>query len=56
MSLVVSWSCRLVHAAYQASEADIGVSITSVFNKLNGIEINTSDQLVRYAVELFKGT
>ena len=51
MSLVVLGSHRSVHAAYQASEADIGVSITSVYNKLNGIELNTSAQLVRYAVE-----
>jgi hypothetical protein len=49
MSLVVLGSHRSVHAAYQASEADIGVSITSVYNKLNGIEVNTSAQLVRYA-------
>ncbi len=51
MSLVVFGSHRSVHSAYQASEEDIGVSITSVYNKLNGIEINTSAQLVRYAVE-----
>jgi len=51
MSLVVLGSHRSVHAAYQASEEDIGVSITSVYNKLNGIEVNTSAKLVRYAVE-----
>ena len=51
MTLVVLGSHRSVHAAYQASEADIGVSITSVYNKLNGIEVNTSAQLVRYAIE-----
>ena len=51
MALVVLGSHRSVHSAYQASEADTGVSITSVYNKLNGIEINTSAQLVRYAVE-----
>ena len=28
---------------------DIGVSITSVYNKLNDIEVNTSAELVRYA-------
>ena len=51
VSLVVLGSHRSVHAAYQASQEDIGVSITSVYNKLNGIETNTSAQLVRYAVE-----
>jgi hypothetical protein len=50
MSKVVLGSHRSVHAAYQASEEDIGVSITSVYNKLNGIEAHTSAQLVRYAV------
>ena len=49
MSKVVLGSHRSVHAAYQASEEDIGVSITSVYNKLNGIEAHTSAQLVRYA-------
>ena len=50
MSLVVLRSHRSVHAGYQASEADIGVSITSVYNKLNGIEVNTSAELVRHAI------
>jgi hypothetical protein len=49
MSQVVHGSHRSVHAAYQASKEDICVSITSVYNKLNGIEIETSAQLVRYA-------
>jgi len=31
-----------VHAAYQHSEDVIGVSVTSVYKKLNGIEIGTS--------------
>ncbi|MDZ7580361.1 MAG: hypothetical protein U5R30_07010 [Deltaproteobacteria bacterium] len=49
MSKVVSGSHRSVHAAYQSSEEDIGVSITSVYNKQNGIEAHTLAQLVRYA-------
>jgi hypothetical protein len=49
MSQVVQGSHRSVHAAYQASKEDICVSITSVYNKLNGIETKTSAQLVRYA-------
>jgi hypothetical protein len=51
MSLVVSGSHKSVHAAYQASKEDISVSITSVYNKLNGIEPSTSAGLVRYATE-----
>jgi IS4 transposase len=38
-----------VHAAYQASKDEIAVSITSVYNKINGIEPKTSAELVRYA-------
>jgi hypothetical protein len=49
MSLVVHGRYRSVHAAYQASKEDICVSITSIYNKLNGIEPETSAELVRYA-------
>jgi hypothetical protein len=49
MSQVVLDSHRSVNAAYQASEGDIAVSVTSVYNKLNGIETKTSAELVRYA-------
>ncbi len=51
MSQVVLGSHKSVHSAYQASKEDISVSIASIYNKLNGIETNTSAQLVRYAVE-----
>ena len=51
MSQVVCGSRRSVHAAYQASTEDIGVSITSLYNKLNSIETNTSAELVRYAAK-----
>jgi IS4 transposase len=49
MSQVVRGSHPSVHATYQAKKEDIGVSITSVYNKLNGIEPNISANLVRYA-------
>jgi IS4 transposase len=49
MSQVVSGARKSVHAAYQASKEDICVSVTSVYNKLNGIEVKTSANLVRYA-------
>jgi len=50
-SLVVSGSHRSVHAAYQAKKEDVSVSITSVYNKLNGIEPSTSASLVLYAAQ-----
>jgi hypothetical protein len=49
MSQVVSSSCPSVHAAYQKSKEEISVSVTSLYNKLNCIEVNTSAELVRYA-------
>jgi len=49
MSQVVQGSQRSIHAAFQASIQDIGVSITSIYNKLNGFEPGTSAALVRYA-------
>lgn len=39
-----------VNAAYQASKQEILVSIASAYNKLNGIEPETSAELLRYAV------
>ncbi|MFH1615414.1 MAG: transposase [Planctomycetota bacterium] len=63
MSQVVCGSQKSVNAAYQASKEEIAVSVVSVYNKLNGIEINTSAELVRYAagvvasvIEDLKGT
>lgn len=49
MSQVVCGSRPSVNAAYQASKDEITVSITSLYNKLNGIEPNVSAELVRYA-------
>ena len=49
MSQVVCSRYHSVHAAYQASKEEIGVSVTSLYNKLNGIEPGTSAALVRYA-------
>ena len=63
MTQVVSGSRSHVHAAYQASAEEIGVSVNSVYNKLNGMELHTSAELVRYAagavtpvIEGLKGT
>lgn len=49
MSQVVLGSRKSVNAAYMASKEEINVSITSVYNKLNCVETNTSAELVRYA-------
>ncbi len=49
MGNVVTCSYPSVHAAYQHSQDEIGVSVTSVYNKLNGIETGTSAGLVRFA-------
>jgi IS4 transposase len=38
-----------VHAAYRAKEAQVGVSVVSVYNKLKEIEPRTSAELVRYS-------
>jgi hypothetical protein len=48
MCHVVLGSRNSVNAAFMASHDEINVSITSIYNKLNGIEINTSAELVRY--------
>lgn len=47
MSLVVCGVHPSVNAAHQALAEEIGVSVTSVYNKINGIEVNTSTELVR---------
>jgi hypothetical protein len=49
MSQVVCGHHHSIHGAFQASKEDISVSITSLYNKLNGIEARTSAELVRYA-------
>ena len=48
MSCVVLGSYSSVHAVYQKKQ--IGVSVTSVYNKINGIETDISAGLVRYTV------
>jgi hypothetical protein len=51
MNLVV---CRIqpsIHAAYQDNKEEIETSITSVYDKLNGIDTQTSQALVRDTAE-----
>jgi len=47
MGLVVFKVFPAINAAYQQKKDDLGVSITSVYNKLNGLELGISQQLVR---------
>jgi hypothetical protein len=47
MSAVVFKAFPTVHAAYQVKKCEIGVSVTSLYNKLNGLEPATSRALVR---------
>jgi hypothetical protein len=49
MSQVVFCVQPSVRAAYRAHEANVGTSIISVSNKLNGLETHTSAELVRYS-------
>ncbi len=42
-----------VRAAYRDQEADVGTSLVSVYNKLKGIETQTSAGLVRYSAREF---
>ncbi len=51
MTEVVCRQQPLVNAAYQARSEDIGVSVTSVYNKLNGLEPMVTAKLVRFASE-----
>jgi len=48
MSEVVCGSRKTLHAAYQTSPQKISVSVTSVYNKVDGVETETSASLVRY--------
>lgn len=50
VEMMSSVSCGIrpsIHAAYQAKVSSMGVSVTSVYNKLNAMESNVSAELVR---------
>jgi hypothetical protein len=49
MSQVVLRQQPSVHAAYRAAVGEMGVSVTSVYNKLNGVEAGTSAALVDFS-------
>jgi hypothetical protein len=53
MSLVVLKAFPSVNSAYQAQKANISVSITSVYNKLNGLEIDVPAALVKDTAQEF---
>ena len=42
-----------VHAAYQSAILHIGVSVTALYNKLNGLEVEIPAALVRYSSKEF---
>jgi hypothetical protein len=42
-----------VRAAYQAHQHDVGTSLVSVYNKLNGLETHTAAELVCYSAREF---
>lgn len=53
MSLVVFKAFPSVNAAYQAQKANLGVSLASVYNKLNGLEPEVAAALVRETAQEF---
>jgi hypothetical protein len=53
MSQVVFRVQPSVRAAYRAQEEEVGTTIVSVYNKLNGLETHTSAELVRYSAREF---
>jgi hypothetical protein len=56
MSLVVCGIHPSVHAAHQASSEEISVSVTSIYNKINGIEPIISAELVREVAAQMEAT
>lgn len=55
VSLVVCGISPSVNAAYQAKAKGIGVSIQSVYNKLNGMEPQIVETLLRHVVSRLQG-
>jgi hypothetical protein len=55
MSLVVTCTYPSVHAVYVSQDVPISVSLTSVYNKLQGIEDEVSAELVRHSAARLQG-
>ena len=53
MSEVVFRLRPSVRAAYRARSEEVATSLTSVYNKLNGVETHTASALVRYSATEF---
>jgi IS4 transposase len=51
MTRVVCGVRPSLHAAYQAQPEEIGVAVKSVYNKVNGVETQVSQQLVRQTAQ-----
>src|SRR2546427_5431157 len=43
-----------VRAAYRDRQDEVGASLISVYNKLNGVETHTSAELVRYSASVLR--
>jgi hypothetical protein len=54
LSLVVCSARKSVHAAYTAAKERVGVSVNSVYNKLDGTEPGVSRELVRQTAKKLK--
>jgi hypothetical protein len=55
LTQVVCGVHQSVHSAFQACDEPLGVSITSVYNKLQGVEPDVAAQLVRHCAERLGG-
>src|SRR3989304_1860087 len=51
LALVTTGTRKSVNHAYQARKEQFTVSVTSVYNKLNGVETEVSRQMVRQTAE-----
>lgn len=51
LSLAVTRTAKSLHSAYQIEREEIGVSFTSLCNKINGVELNVSRELIRQSAE-----
>ena len=51
MTQVVLRQSGSIRAAWLQTEGDVGVSLASVYNKLNGLEVGTSAALVDFAAQ-----
>ena len=51
MCMVTTRTCKSVHDVYRQKLVTIGVSVKSLYNKINGVETNVSQALVRHSAD-----